>query len=132
MLTVLHTNNGAFSPTLAAGALAEFSDEAYKAAGARIASGKETLGQDVILKIRPPTMNEVAAMKQGVRLVRCVGGVSAGVLAIVLAGILAGLVCPVVCLVVCVGRSVGSCIGRNIGRISVSCSVCLQFWVYGQ
>lgn len=52
-----------------AGAHAEFSDEAYKAAGARIASTSEVLGQDVLLKIRPPTMSEVQAMKTGVRLV---------------------------------------------------------------
>ncbi|GBF90340.1 hypothetical protein Rsub_02446 [Raphidocelis subcapitata] len=52
-----------------AGAAAEFSDEAYIAAGATIKSGKEALASDIVLKVRPPSLAEVGSMKRGARLV---------------------------------------------------------------
>eukprot|EP00798_Chlamydomonas_sp_ICE-L_P011250 gene11250-18875_t len=52
-----------------AGAAAEFSDSAYTAAGATIVASNEALGSDIILKVRPPSMDEVAAMKEGVILI---------------------------------------------------------------
>lgn len=52
-----------------AGAAAEFSDEAYVAAGARIQSAREALAQDIVLKVRPPTIDEVGSLKPGSRLV---------------------------------------------------------------
>lgn len=45
-------------------------DDAYIAAGARIApSASKALGADIVLKIRPPTVDEAKSMKDGVRLV---------------------------------------------------------------
>ena len=52
-----------------AGKAAEFSDDAYTQAGARIVSTSAALGADVVLKIRPPSLKEVGGMKEGVRLV---------------------------------------------------------------
>lgn len=52
-----------------AGAAAEFSDAAYVAAGAKIADRKTVFGQDLLLKIRPPTLDEVSMMKEEVKLI---------------------------------------------------------------
>ncbi|KAG1676348.1 hypothetical protein FOA52_001143 [Chlamydomonas sp. UWO 241] len=52
-----------------AGQLAEFTDEAYAAAGATIVSHSAAFGADIVLKIRPPTVAETEGMKSGVRLV---------------------------------------------------------------
>jgi NAD(P) transhydrogenase subunit alpha len=54
-----------------AGAAANFSDEAYQAAGARIAGSASELyaGSDMIFRVRPPTPDEVAAMKPGTTLI---------------------------------------------------------------
>jgi NAD(P) transhydrogenase subunit alpha len=54
-----------------AGAAANFADEAYRAAGARIAgSATELFGAaDIVFKVRPPTLDEVAAMKPGTTLI---------------------------------------------------------------
>jgi H+-translocating NAD(P) transhydrogenase subunit alpha len=50
-----------------AGAAANFSDEAYQAAGARIAGSAAELcaASDMIFRVRPPTPDEVALMKPG-------------------------------------------------------------------
>src|SRR5512147_136778 len=54
-----------------AGAAANFSDEAYQAAGARIAgSAAELLGSsDIVFKVRAPTAGEIALMKPSTTLV---------------------------------------------------------------
>jgi len=52
-----------------AGAAAEFPDEAYTAAGARVVGTGAALGSDLVLKIRPPSSEEVRLMKEGVTLV---------------------------------------------------------------
>jgi NAD(P) transhydrogenase subunit alpha len=54
-----------------AGAAANFSDEAYQAAGAQIASSAADLyaGSDMVFRVRPPTLDEVAAMKPGTTLI---------------------------------------------------------------
>jgi NAD(P) transhydrogenase subunit alpha len=54
-----------------AGAAANFGDEAYQAAGARIAGSTAELyaGSDMIFRVRPPTPDEVAAMKPGTTLI---------------------------------------------------------------
>ncbi len=54
-----------------AGAAANFSDEAYQAAGAQIASDAADLyaGSDMVFRVRPPTLGEVAAMKPGTTLI---------------------------------------------------------------
>ena len=54
-----------------AGAAANFGDDAYQAAGARIAgSAAELLGSsDIIFKVRAPTPEEIALMKRGSTLV---------------------------------------------------------------
>jgi NAD(P) transhydrogenase subunit alpha len=49
-----------------AGARSRFSDEAYKAAGAQIASHAEALaGADVLLKVRRPSVDDVKALAPG-------------------------------------------------------------------
>uniref|UniRef100_A0A832I5P5 NAD(P) transhydrogenase subunit alpha n=1 Tax=Eiseniibacteriota bacterium TaxID=2212470 RepID=A0A832I5P5_UNCEI len=50
-----------------AGAAANFDDAAYRAAGAGIAESAAALwsGADLVLKVRPPTLDEVALMKPG-------------------------------------------------------------------
>uniref|UniRef100_A0A061S3C8 NAD(P) transhydrogenase, mitochondrial n=1 Tax=Tetraselmis sp. GSL018 TaxID=582737 RepID=A0A061S3C8_9CHLO len=48
-----------------AGALAGFSDEAFKAAGATIVSKAEAFGSDVVVKIRPPKAEETELFVQG-------------------------------------------------------------------
>jgi H+-translocating NAD(P) transhydrogenase subunit alpha len=54
-----------------AGAAANFGDETYQAAGARIAGSAAELmaGSDIIFKVRAPTADEVALMKPGSTLV---------------------------------------------------------------
>jgi len=54
-----------------AGAAANFSDDAYQAAGARIVDGAADLlgGVDVLFKVRAPTADEVASIKPGCTLV---------------------------------------------------------------
>ncbi len=54
-----------------AGAEANFSDEAYQAAGARIVAGAAELwaGSDIVFKVRGPTADEIALMHEGATLV---------------------------------------------------------------
>ena len=53
-----------------AGEGAWFSDEAYREAGATVASGPELYsGADVVVRVRKPTADEVAAMPEGVALI---------------------------------------------------------------
>ncbi len=54
-----------------AGASASFDDAAYRAAGATIADSAAALwaGSDVVFKVRPPTLGEIASMKPGTTLV---------------------------------------------------------------
>ena len=54
-----------------AGAPAGFTDEAYDAAGARLADGGAALlsGADLVLKVRAPTAGELSAMEPGTALV---------------------------------------------------------------
>ena len=54
-----------------AGAEAEFFDEQYREAGAKIEDSGETLlkGSDLILKIQPPAESEVAMMREGAALI---------------------------------------------------------------
>ena len=46
-----------------AGALADFSDESYKAVGATVVNTQQALQSDLILKVRPPTKDEVNSMQ---------------------------------------------------------------------
>ncbi|MBR8332305.1 Re/Si-specific NAD(P)(+) transhydrogenase subunit alpha [Burkholderia ambifaria] len=50
-----------------AGAGANFDDDAYRAAGASIAASAAELwsGSDIVLKVRPPSADEVALMREG-------------------------------------------------------------------
>ncbi|MBJ9589301.1 Re/Si-specific NAD(P)(+) transhydrogenase subunit alpha [Burkholderia seminalis] len=50
-----------------AGAGANFDDDAYRAAGASIAATAAELwsGSDIVFKVRPPTIDEVALMREG-------------------------------------------------------------------
>ncbi|MBP6105632.1 MAG: Re/Si-specific NAD(P)(+) transhydrogenase subunit alpha [Steroidobacteraceae bacterium] len=54
-----------------AGAAANFSDESYQAAGARISGNAAELmdGADIVFKVRGPTADEIALMKPGTTLV---------------------------------------------------------------
>ncbi|MBI1795887.1 MAG: Re/Si-specific NAD(P)(+) transhydrogenase subunit alpha [Candidatus Eisenbacteria bacterium] len=54
-----------------AGAGANCDDEAYRAAGAEIVDGASALWAkaDVVLKVRPPTVDEIALMREGATLV---------------------------------------------------------------
>ncbi|OAN53706.1 NAD(P) transhydrogenase subunit alpha [Paramagnetospirillum marisnigri] len=54
-----------------AGALANFDDESYTAAGASIAASAADLwnGADIVFKVRAPTLDEVALMKEGTTLI---------------------------------------------------------------
>ena len=42
-------------------------DDAYKGAGARVASAAEALSSDVILKVQPPSPEEVERLKEHAR-----------------------------------------------------------------
>lgn len=48
-----------------AGVGAHFPDEAYTAVGAEIVDGKTALGADIVLKVRRPSLDEVAQMSKG-------------------------------------------------------------------
>jgi NAD(P) transhydrogenase subunit alpha len=54
-----------------AGALANLDDDSYRAVGAEIISGAAALwaAADIIFKVRPPTMDEVALMREGQTLI---------------------------------------------------------------
>ncbi len=54
-----------------AGAAANFDDDAYRAAGARIAGNAAELhaGADMVFRVRPPTVEEVALLKPGTTLI---------------------------------------------------------------
>ncbi len=52
-----------------AGLAASFSDEAYESAGATISSSQEVWQSDILLKVNPPTEQEVAKMKSGATLI---------------------------------------------------------------
>jgi NAD(P) transhydrogenase subunit alpha len=52
-----------------AGSGASFSDEMYKEAGATIADSATTWKQDLILKVRGPTVDEAKKLKDGARLI---------------------------------------------------------------
>ncbi|MBK6451662.1 MAG: Re/Si-specific NAD(P)(+) transhydrogenase subunit alpha [Proteobacteria bacterium] len=54
-----------------AGAAANFSDESYQAAGARISGNAAELmdGADIVFKVRGPTADEIALMKPGTTLI---------------------------------------------------------------
>jgi H+-translocating NAD(P) transhydrogenase subunit alpha len=54
-----------------AGSDANFSDDAYRAAGARIVDGAAALwsASDIVFKVRPPTSDEVALMREGSTLI---------------------------------------------------------------
>jgi NAD(P) transhydrogenase subunit alpha len=54
-----------------AGAAANFDDDAYRSAGARIAANAAELyaAADVVFRVRPPTLDEVAQMKPGTTLI---------------------------------------------------------------
>src|SRR4051794_20292840 len=53
----------------AAGLAASVTDEAYVAAGAQITDQAGALGCDLVLKVRPPQGDELAALKPGAALV---------------------------------------------------------------
>uniref|UniRef100_A0A7S4JTJ4 proton-translocating NAD(P)(+) transhydrogenase n=1 Tax=Paramoeba aestuarina TaxID=180227 RepID=A0A7S4JTJ4_9EUKA len=52
-----------------AGVDSSFSDEMYRNAGASIVDTKGAMGSDLVLKVRPPTLDEVGGMKEGSRLI---------------------------------------------------------------
>ncbi|MGI9247343.1 MAG: Re/Si-specific NAD(P)(+) transhydrogenase subunit alpha, partial [Steroidobacteraceae bacterium] len=54
-----------------AGAAANFDDASYAAAGAQVAAGAAELysGADMVLRVRPPTLDEVALLRPGTTLV---------------------------------------------------------------
>src|SRR4029079_18817400 len=58
-----------------AGDAAQISDEAYRAAGAQMATDRAELWRsaDIVFKVRAPDSDEVALLRQGGVLVRCSG-----------------------------------------------------------
>ena len=54
-----------------AGEAANFSDDAYRAAGAEVVDGAAALwaGSDIVFKVRPPSSDEVALMREGSTLI---------------------------------------------------------------
>jgi NAD(P) transhydrogenase subunit alpha len=52
-----------------AGVMSSAPDSEFQAAGARIGSGNETLGADIVLKVRGPTDQELPKLKRGAMLV---------------------------------------------------------------
>ncbi|MFO1457282.1 MAG: Re/Si-specific NAD(P)(+) transhydrogenase subunit alpha [Steroidobacteraceae bacterium] len=54
-----------------AGASANFEDEAYQAAGARVVGGADELygASDIVFKVRPPSADEVSGLKPGTTLI---------------------------------------------------------------
>lgn len=56
-----------------AGARASFTDDAYLAAGARVAPGPEVWSADVVLKVNAPSAPEITALADGATLVSLIG-----------------------------------------------------------
>src|SRR5436190_1159899 len=56
-----------------AGARASFADAAYEAAGARVVDGAEVWSSDVVLKINPPSDEELARLRDGAILAGLIG-----------------------------------------------------------
>ena len=52
-----------------AGVDSAFSDEMYRDAGAEIVDRSGAMGADLVLKVRPPTLDEVQGMKEKSRLI---------------------------------------------------------------
>ncbi len=52
-----------------AGAKSSFADEAFEEAGVSIVSGDDAWRSDIVLKVNPPTMDEVARLREGATLV---------------------------------------------------------------
>lgn len=52
-----------------AGAKSSFADEVFEEAGVSIVSGDEAWRSDIVLKVNPPTMDEVARLREGATLV---------------------------------------------------------------
>jgi len=52
-----------------AGAAARFPDAAYEAAGALLVDGPEATGMDLVLRVAPPTVDEVGSMDRGAVLI---------------------------------------------------------------
>src|ERR1041385_54137 len=52
-----------------AGVLSSVPDDLYTAAGARIGSATETLGADIVLKVRGPSTEELPRLKRGAMLI---------------------------------------------------------------
>ena len=52
-----------------AGTMSSIPDREFQAAGARMATADETLGADIVLKVRGPTENELPKLKRGAMLV---------------------------------------------------------------
>jgi H+-translocating NAD(P) transhydrogenase subunit alpha len=52
-----------------AGAKSSFADEAFEEAGVSIVSGEEAWRSDIVLKVNPPTMDEVGRLREGSTLV---------------------------------------------------------------
>ncbi len=52
-----------------AGLAAGHDDDAYRGAGAAIASGDEVWGCDVVMKVRPPSLDEVPRLREGAVLI---------------------------------------------------------------
>ena len=52
---------------IGAGDAANFADDTYRAAGAEVIDGAAALwaGSDIVFKVRPPTADEVALMREG-------------------------------------------------------------------
>lgn len=47
-----------------AGTSSDFSDDAFKAVGASIVSKDEAITSDLVMKVRPPSLEEIAKMKE--------------------------------------------------------------------
>lgn len=47
-----------------AGISSDFSDDAFKAVGASIVSKDEAITSDLVMKVRPPSLEEIAKMKE--------------------------------------------------------------------
>ena len=52
-----------------AGVSSAFTDEAYREAGARIGSGAEAWGADIVFQVNPPTDDEIAMLRDGATLI---------------------------------------------------------------
>ncbi len=42
-------------------------DEDYRKAGAKVVPGSDALGQDIVMKVRPPSDKEVDCLKEGAK-----------------------------------------------------------------